>query len=98
MNKIEPTKLSYDQALDNLIELGYEVVDSDFDQIAFRKWRLQAIDCINKLLGPEHPYAKSFLDHVRNRDSETIFLVRGLIQTAKRNMLKKVDQEIGHTS
>jgi hypothetical protein len=45
--------------LDDLIEAGWHVLDSDFDPAAFHHWREQASICLEALLGRNHPYTQS---------------------------------------
>ena len=44
------------KAIDELINAGWEVLESDFDPVAFMKWRRSAYECVVVLLGPDHPY------------------------------------------
>jgi hypothetical protein len=39
--------------LDDLIEAGWHVIDTDFDGDAFRHWRNQVSSCLSILTGPE---------------------------------------------
>ncbi|MFA6223115.1 MAG: hypothetical protein WC647_12450 [Desulfomonilaceae bacterium] len=90
--KLDGAPLPHDEAFASLIEAGYQVVDSDFDEITFKKWRQQAIACISSLLGAEHPYTRSFSEYVRNCDLDSLFLGRGLVDATKRDVLMKMKQ------
>lgn|GEM_PF-2060717 len=63
--------MTVSERIDRLVESGWCVVDSDFDPIAFRNWRQQALDCLTVLLEPDHPYVRLFkgsLEEIRDRD------------------------------
>lgn len=90
--KLDGAPLPRDEAFASLIEAGYQVVDSDFDEITFKKWRQKAIACISSLLGAEHPYTRSFSEYVRNCDLNSLFLGRGLVDATKREVLMKMKQ------
>ncbi len=94
--KLYGSPLSHDEAFEALVEAGYQVVDTDFDEMAFRKWRQKAIDCIAVLLGAEHPYVRSFSEHVRRRDFNSLFLGRGLVSATKRDVLMNAGQNLVH--
>ncbi|MBI4962754.1 MAG: hypothetical protein HY913_05695 [Desulfomonile tiedjei] len=51
-----------EKRIDDMIEAGWHVLDSDFDTAAFQHWRKQAFKCVNDLLGPDHTYTRSFKD------------------------------------
>lgn len=90
--KLDGALLPPDEAFVALIEAGYQVVDSDFDETTFKKWRQQAIACISSLLGADHPYTRSFSEYVRNCDLDSLFLGRGLVDATKREVLMKMKQ------
>jgi hypothetical protein len=52
--------MSTTRALDDLIEAGWHVLDTDFDPAAFHHWRRQASFCLEALLGRGNPYPQSF--------------------------------------
>ncbi len=43
-----------EKRIDDLIEAGWEVLTSDFDEKAFLNWRKRAVDCLTDLVGSEH--------------------------------------------
>lgn len=43
--------MSVEQRIDDLIEAGWGVLDSDFDPVAFQRWRRRAFDCLTPWLG-----------------------------------------------
>jgi hypothetical protein len=49
--------MSYERSLDDLIEAGWSVIETDFSPDAFLNWRKRALDCVTSLVGPDHPYA-----------------------------------------
>ncbi len=88
--KLDGAPFTYDDAFSALVEAGYELVESDFDEMTFKKWRQKAIDCISSLLGPDHPYTRSFSEHVRRHDPNNLFLGRGLIDATRQDVLTKM--------
>ncbi len=64
-------KMFVEKRIDDLIEAGWHVLDSDFDKAAFQHWRKQAVECLTDLLGPDHAYTRSFRNHVQSVEEET---------------------------
>jgi hypothetical protein len=52
--------MSVEERIDDLIDAGWRVLDSDFDPTAFHRWRLSAFDCLKDMLGSDHYYARHF--------------------------------------
>ncbi|MDA8408598.1 MAG: hypothetical protein M0T73_17285 [Deltaproteobacteria bacterium] len=94
--KLDGASLTHDEAFEALVEAGYQVVQTDFDEMAFREWRQKAINCIATLLGAEHPYTRSFSEYVLRRDLNSLFLGRGLVYATKRDVLMDADQNLAH--
>ena len=94
--KLYEAPLTHDEAFEALVEAGYQVVETDFDENSFRKWRQKAINCIAALLGAEHPYTRSFSEHVLRRDLNSLFLGRGLVYATKRDVLIDANQNLAH--
>ena len=57
-----------EKPIDDLIEAGWWVLHSDFDETAFDNWRNKAAICLESLLGEDHTSTKSFKDHVERGD------------------------------
>jgi hypothetical protein len=55
-----------EKRIDDLIEAGWHVLDSDFDAAAFQHWRKQAFKCMKDLLGPDHTYTRSFGNYLQS--------------------------------
>jgi hypothetical protein len=58
--------------IDDLIEAGWHVLDSDFDYSAFKHWKRQALNCFETLLGPEHGYTRYLQDCINVIDESVI--------------------------
>jgi hypothetical protein len=54
--------------IDDLIEAGWHVLDSDFDDLAFLHWKRQALHCFSLLLGPDHEYTEDFRNYVNQAE------------------------------
>ena len=52
--------MATEESIDDLIEAGWCVLDSDFDPIAFHRWRRSAFHCLTDMLGPDHYYTRHF--------------------------------------
>ena len=65
--KLDGRPLTHDEAFEALVEAGYQVVETDLDEMAFREWRQKAVNCIAALLGSDHPYARSFSEQCTRR-------------------------------
>lgn len=50
--------------IDQLIQTGWRVLDSDFDETEFRRWREQAFECLTALLGADHDDTRYFRDNL----------------------------------
>ncbi len=80
--------MSLEQLVDNLIEAGWHVVDSDFDMAAFAHWRKQALDCIGALMGPAHAYTHYFQDFVDQAEKTSLLTGAGILVATKEQMVK----------
>lgn len=49
-----------DEAIDDLIQAGWDVLDSDFDMAALLEWKRKAHTCLSALLGPDHEDTQHF--------------------------------------
>ncbi len=49
-----------ENTLDNLIEAGWNVLKTNFDEVAIEKWRKEALHCVSELGGPDHPCTEYF--------------------------------------
>ena len=49
-----------ERTIDELIEAGWYVLESDFDPRAFVQWKIRALECVECLMGPDHPYTQYF--------------------------------------
>lgn len=75
--------MSFEQLVDNLIEAGWHVIDSDFDMVAFTHWRKQALDCIDALMGPAHAYTHYFRDFVEQAEEASLLTGAGILVATK---------------
>ena len=75
-----------EKMIDDLIEAGWEVLNSDFDKLAFMNWRRRALDCITRLAGPDHPYAQYFKSLVEETGQISLLTGTGILVAAKENI------------
>ncbi|MDD3471146.1 MAG: hypothetical protein PHS86_00035 [Syntrophaceae bacterium] len=64
--------MSQDKRLENLVEAGWHVIDSEFDRKAIMFWRRSAFEFLEELLGPEHVATQSFLLCLRHSEAELV--------------------------
>jgi hypothetical protein len=79
-----------EKAIDDLIEAGWYVLDSNFDETALQNWRDRALICLTKLLGQEHVYTRQFSDWVEHRERLNLMAAGGVLVAAKEIVLKTV--------
>ncbi len=75
--------------IDALIQSGWDVLDSDFNADAFKRWRTMARDCLTTLVGPEHVYTQFFDDWVRSADGKDLMTGEGILIAAQ-NAIPKI--------
>jgi hypothetical protein len=79
--------MTVEQRIDNLIEAGWNVLDSDFDRSAFADWRRKALDCVAALLGPSHAYTGYFRDFVDEAETKSLLAGEGILVAAKEQIV-----------
>ncbi len=72
-----------DFQFEKLIEAGWQVLESDFDEDAFREWRKQATKFLDSLLGSDHTYTKNFDAWVRPPHGRNVLTGVGVLIAAK---------------
>ncbi len=78
--------MTVEQRIDDLIEAGWHVLDSDFDATAFADWRMKALDCVTALLGSSHTYTCYFRDFVEEAETESVLVGEGILAAAKEQL------------
>ena len=75
-----------EQGIDDLIEAGWGVLDSDFDPVAFQRWRRRAFECLTAVVGPDHVYTRHFERFVRREGEADLLIASGILSAAKEQM------------
>ena len=75
--------MSVEKRIDDLIEAGWGVLDSDFDPSAFQLWRRSAFDCLTAMFGPDHVYTRHFENFVRQGGKTDLLAAGGILSAAK---------------
>jgi hypothetical protein len=75
-----------DYRIDDMIEAGWGVVDSDFDPVAFQRWKQKAYDCLSAMVGPDHVYTKHFAEFVTNCGKADVLAASGILSAAKEHL------------
>jgi hypothetical protein len=52
--------MALEKQIDTLIEAGWGVIESDYDEEAFHVWRSRAVECLTSLVGVDHAYTRRF--------------------------------------
>ncbi|MBM4328168.1 MAG: hypothetical protein FJ118_13515 [Deltaproteobacteria bacterium] len=65
--------------IDELIEAGWDVLNSDFDRHTFLLWREKVSECVSQLLGPEHAYAQFLAEHADGAEERSVLAAAGLL-------------------
>lgn len=50
--------------IDLLIQTGWRVLESDFNESEFRRWRRQVFECLTALLGADHEDTRHVRDNL----------------------------------
>jgi hypothetical protein len=77
-----------ERRIDDLIQAGWGVLESDFHPDAFQNWRRKAFYCLNTLLGPDHFYTKHFGSHVQEAEKKNLLVGGGILTAAKEKMVR----------
>jgi hypothetical protein len=75
--------MTVEQRIDDLIEAGWGVLDSEFDPGAFRRWRRRALDCLTALVCRDHVYIRHFENFVRQGGRKGLLAAGGILIAAK---------------
>jgi hypothetical protein len=75
-----------EKMIDDLIEAGWFVLESDFDTRAFGRWRRQAFKCVEVLMGPDHPYSLNFRDFVFKERNKDLLAGEGILTAIKEQL------------
>ncbi len=73
----------FDRMIDELIEAGWYVLESDFDPRAFVQWKMRALECVHCLMGPDHPYTQYFNSFVMRPASTDLLAGEGILTAMK---------------
>lgn len=68
-----------ERKIDALIEAGWRVLESDFDEKAFLHWRKRARECLEALLGPSHTYTEHFKYSMGQSEASTLLSGVGVL-------------------
>jgi len=84
--------MSIEKSIDELIEAGWHVLESDFDEASFEKWKAQAADCVNALLGPNHTYTEYFRDYIREPGQKNLLAATGILSAVREEIGKEASR------
>ncbi len=75
--------MDMEDRMDELIEAGWRVVDTDFDPEAFKHWRLKVFECLTAMFGPDHVYTKYFEHFIEQGGTTSVLAAGGVLVAAK---------------
>lgn len=81
--------MNFEKQFDDLIEAGRNVIDTDFDPIAFQHWRTNAFTCLSALMGYNHAYAKDFISYHKEPKQNNLVVKGGILAAAVNSGLLK---------
>lgn len=71
------------EKIDGMIDAGWEVLRSDFDEAAFLVWRQRVRECIESLLGSTHAYNQFFERCSARRRRRSVLAGCGILAAVK---------------
>ncbi|MBI5571183.1 MAG: hypothetical protein HY914_14665 [Desulfomonile tiedjei] len=71
--------MTLEAQIDALIEAGWHVLESNFDEAAFLHWRTRSYECLKALLGPGHTYTEHFEYNMRQSEAATLLSGVGVL-------------------
>jgi hypothetical protein len=77
-----------EKLIDDLILAGWHVLDTHFDESAFRNWRERVLYCLTDLLGDDHHYTQSFRVWVREYETGAVLTGGGILAAVKEEIGK----------
>ena len=83
-----------EKLIDDLIEAGWRVLHTYFNETAFQNWRERALICLTDLLGPEHVYVQQFNDCLQHSEKLNLMAGTGVL-VATREMRRKANSDEG---
>ena len=75
--------MSYEERLERLIRAGWNVIERDFDESAYLKWREEAARCLRAMLGPENYYYRQFENRIKAPTSHDVLAGGGILEAAR---------------
>jgi len=82
--------------IDDLIEAGWGVLNSDFDPVVFQRWRRRAFNCLTAMVGPDHVYTRHFERFVRQEEEVDLLIASGILSAAKEQSCSRQQQAKAH--
>ena len=71
-----------EKEIDHLIEAGWRVLRSDFNEVVFGEWRKEALSCLTTLCGSEHAYTEYFRNKIRKAAVGNVLTGVGVLTAA----------------
>lgn len=81
--------MSFEKQFEDLIEAGKNVIDTDFDPVAFQHWRTHAASCISELMAYDHANTRYFSGHLHEPKKNNLLGRRGLLTASSHELLTK---------
>lgn len=75
--------------IDGLIQAGWYVLESNFDERAFLHWKQSASLCLGDPLGKDHVYVRFLQDYVRQVEKRDLLAGEGILSAAREEVVKR---------
>jgi hypothetical protein len=88
MKLMKEVSMGVESRIDDLIEAGWYVLESDFDLNALSNWRKEAFNCVTVLMGPEHTYTQYFKDFMKETAKGGVLAGEGILNAVREHLGK----------
>jgi hypothetical protein len=90
--KPKEAEMGIEGKIDALVEAGWNVLESDFDEEAFLHWRIRANECLEALLGADHIYTERFKETMGRPETNAVLAGVGVLAAVSLSSLHKTFQ------
>jgi hypothetical protein len=80
---VKGAAMSVEERIDDVIEAGWGVRESDFDPVAFQHWTRRAFDSLTAVVGLDHVYTRQFENFVRQGGKTDLLAAAGILSATK---------------
>jgi hypothetical protein len=85
-------KMETSNCLDDLIECLWQILGSEMDRSPTFHCREKCLECIERLVGADHHYARCFKNFVQHGDDFSLLIAGGILNALREEIAKKEAQ------